>query len=206
MVTRDDTENKLVFPSYKDVTVVWEPNDSKHRGKLFLQQQLKGEPSYVDFRPSDGPEPEWYDKLQKVWSGLKEQYNASNTFYEQRVREWEEFWLQFPWGGLGDLSPEDLPAFSIPSFPTELVAGEDDDGHELAVGMLSQVGVGPDGKRRAFFKNGQDMMEYPRSQSYVTYGNFLLSGKRYQPANNGKRTFQAGMLRRMRRGIASGCH
>ena len=203
VVTRDDDDGKLVFPSYRDVTVVWEPNDSKHRGKLFLQHELKGEPEYVEFRPSEDTEPEWYEKLQKVWADLRKQYGSSNTFYEERVSDWEEFWARFPWKGLRDLPPEHKPAFAIPCFPTEPVAAE---GRELAVGLLSQTGLDPDGNRRAFFKDGQDQMAYPKSASWVTYGNYLLSGERYHPANKGKRPFKAGKLRRRRRrrGIASG--
>lgn len=200
-MTRDDEDGKLVFPSYRDVTVVWEPNDSKHRGKLFLQHQLKGVPKYVEFRPSEGPEPEWYGKLTKVWLGLSQQFGASNTFFEERVRDWEDFWKLFPWGGLGDLRPEhQVPEFTIPVFPPEPTAAEDRD---LAVGVLSQAGLDQDGNRRAYFKDGQDLMKYPKTESYVTYGQYLLSGNRYQPANKGKRTFRAGKLRR--RGIASDC-
>lgn len=209
--TRDDAEKKLVFPCYSDATVLWEPNDSLHRGKLFLKHHLKGEPKYVEFRPSEGPEPEWYGKLQKVWAGMAELYDVSNVFDDEAKDQWEEFWARFPWGGLKDLQPEDLPEFHIPAFPTEPVVAETGEDHQQAVGVLSQAGMDQDGRRRAFFRDGQDLMKYPKAESYVTYGSYLLSGDRYKPAKK-KATVQLGKWRRRRRGrrgrrrIAWECH
>lgn len=206
MVTRDETEAKLVFPSYRDVTVAWEPADSKHRGKLFLQHHLKGEPTYAEFRPPEGPEPEWVGKLTKVWEGLTHEYHSSVTFHEDNVQDWEDFWKLFPWGGLKDLPEEHLPAFTMPPFPTKPVPLETEEDHQLAMSVLGQAGVDGEGNRRAYFRDGKDMLKYPRATSHVTYGNFYLSGERYQAGTKGKRTFDAGKSRRRRRSAASGCH
>ena len=196
VLTRDEAENKLAFPSYRDATVVWEPNDSQHRGKLFLQHHLQGSPKYVEFCQSEGPKPEWYDKLTRVWADMMELYEVSNVFDDERKEHWEDFWALFPWGGLKDLRPEDVPEFRIPAFPSQPMVADTSGDHDMAVGILSQVGVDSDGRRRAYFKNGKDLMKYPRDESYVTYGDFLLNGQRYHPPNKGKRSFQGGKLRR----------
>lgn len=181
MITRDpDTDHKLSFPELKDDLIVWEPNDSVHGGKLYLQEVLGGFPDYSEFRPTGESHPEWEIKLRTVWRQLKRNYFTSNCFDEDRVDEWERFMKDYPWGGLQDVPQDRLPVFRLPVFPDRLamVTG----GEDWTKGVLEQAGIDQHGRLRPFFKGGKDVMKYGRAQSFVTYGDILLNGKRHIPA------------------------
>lgn len=187
VVTRDDSEAQLAFPYYRDVSVCWEPNDSVHRGKLFLQEAIGGQPSYVECCPPDKAPHEWIAKLQSVRHDLQQAYRSSNVFDGERIREWEAFMDSMPWEGNCTIDPQLLPDFTIPDAPPETPGAEEGHHHSQAMAVLMNAGLDSSGNLRAYFKEGVDLLKYPRAESVVTYGNRCLNGVRYDPATMGKR-------------------
>jgi len=43
------TDKKLAIPRERWIKCKWEPNNSVHGGKLYLQKKLSGSPDYEDF-------------------------------------------------------------------------------------------------------------------------------------------------------------
>ena len=187
VVTRDESEAKLVFPHYRDVTVCWEPNDSVHRGKLFLQETIRGRPSYVECCPPGKAPYEWAVKLEGVWNDLRQAYRSSNVFDAERVQEWESFLGSMPWRGNCTIEPQFLPDFTIPESPPKPPGAEEGHHHSQAMAVLVNAGLDSSGNLRAYFKEGVDLLKYPRDESVVTYGNRCLNGMKYDPATMGKR-------------------
>ena len=77
------TDIKLPFPVHSDQTISWEPNDSVHRGKLYLRGTIGGEPTHQEFGPGENNEHgpfEWCASFEKVWCDLKANYKSSNCF------------------------------------------------------------------------------------------------------------------------------
>lgn len=187
VVTRDETDAKMVFPQYRDVTTCWEPHDSVHGGKLFLQQQIKGSPAYIECCPPGEETPKWITALAKVEEGLRENFRCSAMFDDDDVEEWEQFLAAMPREGNRSIPHQLLPEFTIPDFPSGPIRLEESHDHRNAMAFLQQAGMDVDGKVRAYYRNGQDLMKYPRDQSVVTYGNRHLNGQKYDAATTGKR-------------------
>lgn len=167
------TDRKLAFPRIVAVRSVWEPDDSKHGGKMYLSGEVHGAPMYEDFGEGEWGAA-WRKKLADIKKGLEENYCA-HLFNERRIAEWRQFLERYPMGGLGDVPLSARPPFLIPSF----VARPSRPGDEQVVGMLTSAGEDKKGRHRLYYQQGEDMLEYSRALSKATYNGFYLDGKAY---------------------------
>lgn len=186
VVTRDDSNGKVAFPYYRDVTVCWEPNDSIHGGKLFLQHRITRRPVYVECCPPGNAPPTWVVQLKKVEDELEGDFRCSVVFDDEQVQQWRSWMRSMAWKGNSSIDPQHLPEFHIPDFPSRPPT-EEDRHHNQAMALLQQAGMDPSGNLRAYYKDGQDQLTYPRDQSLITYGNRHLNGQKYDAATTGKR-------------------
>lgn len=175
IVTRDMTDStswatdtKLEFPRLVDTRSVWEPNDSKHGGKLYLNIEIGGAPDYEEFLRDDST---WVSKLNNIRGELEHAFTSCHIFTERRQREWRVFFERYPWGGLVDVEEDHRPPFVIPEFP----AGTD--GGRGQVGdLMMTAGEDEQGRPRLYFERGMDLLSYPRAPSRASFGKFLLDG------------------------------
>lgn len=182
--TSSSTDRKLAMPCIKDVTVVWEPNDSIHGGKLFLMEHLTGAPEFEEFFPVGGPVPDWWRKLKGVHRSLEKAFNSSNCFSGEHIAEWREWFQAYPWQGLVSVPAQHRLPFHVPDFPIRQATCAE---REAAVAeILDGAGQDERGRLRPFYKHGRDMLRYERAKSLVTYGGFLLDGTKYVPRMRSK--------------------
>lgn len=167
------TDTKLPFPRLSAVLSVWEPDDSKHGGKLYLRHPIGGAPHYEDFTQTAGA---WRAKLHEVKAGLEDQFRSSHIFTDHRIDDWQRFWGAYPWDGLGDLAAEDAPSFYVPAFPDAPTFVGDEEVEDL----MRVAGEDKEGRPRLYFDKGMDMLTYPRGRSKTTYSGFHLDGTAHQ--------------------------
>jgi hypothetical protein len=180
VVTRDmrtsitfGTDRKLPFPVIVDYTCPWEPNDSAiGPGILYLVKEVVGEPQYAEFGPvargadSQPIEQPWAAELRESWGAIQEHF-SSHGFTKARVKNIERFFTTFPWGGLKDLSPDDLPPFRLPVFGAAEEHAAIDPSRQR---VLDSVGLDPAGLLRVGFAGGNDTLVYPLAVSRPTFG------------------------------------
>lgn len=168
------TDKKLPFPRLVAVRSVWEPDDSKHGGKLYLSGQLCGAPVYEDFGVGKSAD-KWRAHMEDVKKGLEQNFISSHIFNERRMAEWRTFLEAYPMGGLKDVPLSERPPFSIPSFPDRPSRMENEEVDKLVV----NTGEDKAGKPRLYFKRGEDTLEYQRADSKATYSGYHLDGRAF---------------------------
>lgn len=168
------TDKKLPFPRLVAVRSVWEPDDSKHGGKLFLCGDLSGSPDYEDFGVGDGAE-KWRAKMLDVKTGLEQNFTCSHIFNHERTAAWRDFLERYPWGGLKDVPLSERPPFSIPTFSERLCQSGEEEVDKLVV----STGEDKAGRPRLYFQQGMDKMDYPRAESLATYNGYFLDGRAF---------------------------
>ena len=177
--TSYETDRLRKHPTCKPKLCTYQPNDSKHGGKLFCTGEITGEPPLVEFDKDvdkDGLEKPagWVSQVESVRQSIELYFKKDSVFTKKRQESWKRFFRGVPFGGLESLrSANREPVFGV---NLQLLEGkgwhQEGDDTEL----LKNVGFDSGGRLRVFYKGGKGVAVYEPARVWANFGGKLVGG------------------------------